>query len=299
MFVFIILHYLAEDMTKECVKYIQNHLDMNRIRIIIVDNASSNGSGARLKQFYKDNKYCDVILNDENMGFARGNNVGYTYAKEKYDPDFMIIMNNDVLIDDKTFLDKIDTVYQENNFYILGPDIISKRNNKHQNPARKENVTKEQVVKEIESLEKALKNPFIYYIINKIKSTIRIRTRLKKVFGKTDNNMYLKKMYNPVLHGACYIFSRRYLELEKEAFDSRTFLYHEEEILHYNCIKKNYSMIYDPILRVNHLEDVSTDESLKINKKVKFKDNLNKSKFLNKHLLDSAKILLDVIDKGV
>ena len=42
-------------------------------------------------------------------------------------------------------------------------------------------------------------------------------------------------MYNPVLHGACYIFSRRYLELEKEAFDSRTFLYHEEEILHYNC----------------------------------------------------------------
>ena len=58
-------------------------------------------------------------------------------------------------------------------------------------------------------------------------------------------------------------------------------------------------MIYDPILRVNHLEDVSTDESLKINKKVKFKDNLNKSKFLNKHLLDSAKILLDVIAKGV
>ena len=55
MFVFIILHYLAEDMTKECVKYIQNHLDMNRIRIVIVDNASSNGSGARLKQFYKDN----------------------------------------------------------------------------------------------------------------------------------------------------------------------------------------------------------------------------------------------------
>ena len=67
MFVFIILHYLAEDMTKECVKYIQNHLDMNRIRIVIVDNASSNGSGARLKQFYKDNEYCDVILNDENM----------------------------------------------------------------------------------------------------------------------------------------------------------------------------------------------------------------------------------------
>ena len=98
MFVFIILHYLAEDMTKECVKYIQNHLDMNRIRIVIVDNASSNGSGARLKQFYKDNEYCDVILNDENMGFARGNNVGYTYAKEKYDPDFMIIMNNDVSV---------------------------------------------------------------------------------------------------------------------------------------------------------------------------------------------------------
>ena len=152
MFVFIILHYLAENMTKECVEYLEKYLDMNRCRIVIVDNASANDSGKRLEQYYRDKEYCDVILNKENTGFARGNNVGYTYAREKYNPDYMIIMNNDVLIDDNALFEKIEKIYSETAFHVLGPDILAVRTGVHQNPFRKNGVTEEHVKRDIARL---------------------------------------------------------------------------------------------------------------------------------------------------
>lgn len=292
MFVFIILHYLAEDMTKECVDYLEKHMDMSKCRIVIVDNASANGSGKRLEQYYRDKENCDVILNKENVGFARGNNVGYAYAKEKYNPDYMIIMNNDVLISDDKFLEKIEKIYIETGFHVLGPDILSKLTGKHQNPIQKNGVTKKQVERDIVHFQKCINNPVRYYIINKIKSTLRIRTRLKKIMKK---NFYLNQIINPVLHGACYIFSSKYITYENEAFDSRTFLYREEDILHYKCKNKKYLMVYEPTIKVYHLEDVSTDVSLNIKKKKTIKDDYMKSKFIYKNMLDSSKVLMGVI----
>lgn len=298
MFAFIILHYLAEEMTKECVKYIENHLDINKCKIIIVDNASSNGSGQRLKEYYENTEYCDVILSNENVGFARGNNIGFKYAKEKYDPDYMIIMNNDVLIDDNAFFEKIENIHNETEFDVLGPDIISQKTGFHQNPFRKEIITAQQVQKEIVQFEKFVKSPKMYFVINKFKSIIRIRTRLKKIFKNESQHLnYLSRMYDPVLHGACYIFSKKFIDNEIEAFDSRTFLFHEEDILYCKCMNKKYCIVYDPVLKVTHLEDVSTDESLKINKKFSIKSEYNKNKFLWKNLLDSKRILLKVINE--
>lgn len=43
------------------------------------------------------------MINHENAGFARGNNVAYQFAKEKYKPDFMVIMNNDIEIETEEF----------------------------------------------------------------------------------------------------------------------------------------------------------------------------------------------------
>lgn len=297
MFVFIILHYLAEDMTKECVEYIEKYMDMIKCRIVIVDNASANDSGKRLEQYYNGKEYCDVILNKENIGFARGNNVGYTYAKEKYNPDYIIIMNNDVLINDDKFLDKIEKIYTETDFHVLGPDILSKLTGKHQNPFRKNGATKKEIEKAIKEFEKFVKHPFISYILNKIRSKIAIRTRIKKLMRKDNEcKLYMERLNNPVLHGACYIFSKKYIICENEAFDSRTFLYHEEDILHRKCMNKKYSMVYDPSIMVTHLEDVSTNAALSFTKK-SWKDEVRKYKFLLENNLESNKILLDVMNE--
>ena len=114
------------------IKYIEDCLNSLRNQTVkdfdvwVIDNASTDGSGEYVKNALKDMNYATVIVNDENFGFARGNNVGYKYAKT-LNPDFMIIMNNDVVIRDEDFLIKIEQSFIESNFYVLGPDIVSKR----------------------------------------------------------------------------------------------------------------------------------------------------------------------------
>ena len=76
MFGFVVLHYMAYDMTVECVSTLIQHFGDQNIKIVVVDNASSNGSGKMLASKYQDDCRVEVILNPQNEGFARGNNVG-------------------------------------------------------------------------------------------------------------------------------------------------------------------------------------------------------------------------------
>ena len=79
MFCYIILHYKVCDETVSCVKSIQES-NCNQKKIIIIDNFSNNGTGEQLQEFYKDDEEIDVLINDKNLGFARGNNVAYQYS---------------------------------------------------------------------------------------------------------------------------------------------------------------------------------------------------------------------------
>ena len=78
--VFIILHYLAEEETYRSVDSIKNKIDVEEYKIVIVDNGSPDQSGERLQRKYSNESKIDVILTGKNLGFAKGNNVGFKYA---------------------------------------------------------------------------------------------------------------------------------------------------------------------------------------------------------------------------
>lgn len=95
MICYVILHYKNIDDTIKCVKSLKNTTDYSS-RYIIVDNGSGDGSGEKLRQLYSNDAQCDVLLLPENLGFSKGNNEGYQYAKQKYNPDYIVISNNNV-----------------------------------------------------------------------------------------------------------------------------------------------------------------------------------------------------------
>ena len=146
MFCYIILHYKVYDETVSCVKSIQES-NCNQKKIIIIDNFSNNGTGEQLQEFYKDDEEIDVLINDKNLGFARGNNVAYQYSKFKYKPDFIVIMNNDVEIETNNFEEKVSEIYEREKFHLLGPDIYSTTYHLHQNPKRCSHYTYDEVKK--------------------------------------------------------------------------------------------------------------------------------------------------------
>ena len=72
---------------------------------------------------------------DKNNGFAKANNIGCKYAKEKYKPNYLVVINNDIVITDDKFEEKIDECYKKTKFHILGPKIIT-NNGDSVNPFR-------------------------------------------------------------------------------------------------------------------------------------------------------------------
>lgn len=280
---FVVLHYMAEDMTIRSVDKLLDTFQDKNIRIVIVDNASSNGSGNELAKYYKNVSNVDVVLVKENVGFARGNNIGYRYIKEKFKPEFIIIMNNDVLINQKNFLNLIDEIYNRTLFGVLGPDIYCPITKLHQNPSRLQSLTCAQIKAEIRLREKMSKYFALYYY----KHLTLGRLKRRVLYTPPSRIDWKNEAENVVLHGACYILSENFINKRQDAFNPDTFLYFEEDILHTECLREQIKMVYSPLLRVEHLEDVSTD--------FVFKSNYKKAKMKNFEMLKSARILDKIV----
>ena len=87
--------------------------------IILVDNASPDDSLKIFNQEYKNNKSIKILETKANLGYAGGNNSGINYAlKNKF--DFLVLLNNDVLVD-QNFLEEL--LKETKNYDIVGPKI--------------------------------------------------------------------------------------------------------------------------------------------------------------------------------
>lgn len=260
-FGFVILHYMAFDMTVKCVSNLLQRFGKYNIEIVIVDNASNNGSGSKLEEKYVSEEMVTVLLNKKNDGFAKGNNLGYKYLVENNCPDYIVVMNNDVLIEQDDFLYLIDKTYLKERFAVLGPDIYCPAKNKHQNPAHIRGFSIEEVGALYNKINGYSLHPAYHYYKHATLGKIK-----RRVMGDKQHREQIeweKAQVNVVLHGACYVFSQDFITRREYCFNPGTFLYMEEDILHYECMRKGLKMIYSPALKVKHLEDVSTNASTK------------------------------------
>lgn len=279
---FLVLHYLAYEMTKECVDTLLSVFAGRKFHIVIVDNGSANETGLKLKEQYADNSNITVLINEENLGFAKGNNVGYRYIRERFNTRYIVVMNNDVLIKDHLFIEKIQSLEDEFRFAVLGPDIRNPYNNIHQNPLRIKPMTVEDVKKRLRVAERIIKHPHVSYAKRLLKHCI---------YGTPQVGRSIEEYGVPrsdvVLHGACLIFSACYIEKRNECFNPQTFIYGEEDILYHECMELGLKMVYSPVIYVEHRMRVSTDVSFKS----------NYEKYVNKYiqLKESAIVLLKVL----
>lgn len=280
-FGFVVLHYKTYEMTKLCVQQLLLLYQNENIKVVIVDNGSGNQSGEQLKKDYIANDQVKVILNNKNLGFANGNNIGFDYLKRNYHCKYMVVMNNDILLQDALMLSKIKKIDNDIGFDVLGPDIYSLVKNNHQNPLRKEEYTIEQVKSLIRHHE-VIQRLFPMYYLKKIMSHAQGKRSKDNIFNRR------KYIINPVLHGAIYIFGSHFITNREYAFNPKTFLYSEEDILYIECKRNKYKMLYDPEIQAIHLEHFSTNAS--------FSSRYKKMQFVNKEIIKSLKILMNEME---
>jgi GT2 family glycosyltransferase len=90
----IVLTYNNLEMTKACLHSLETLSDYPALEIIVVDNASSDGSPEYLRDWVDKLPGRRLILNEDNKGFAAGNNQGLAVATG----DYLVLLNNDTYV---------------------------------------------------------------------------------------------------------------------------------------------------------------------------------------------------------
>ncbi|MGL6242086.1 glycosyltransferase [Pseudomonas sp.] len=90
----IVVTYNNIELTKACLASLDEHTNHENLEIIVVDNASADGSPALLKEWVSQGTNRKIILNEDNRGFAAGNNQGLAIA----DGEYLVLLNNDTFV---------------------------------------------------------------------------------------------------------------------------------------------------------------------------------------------------------
>ena len=96
----IIVNYNTLELTKQCVESLKAKTKGIQYEIIIVDNASNDGS----QEYFRNDESIIYIYNKENLGFGRANNIGYRHSSGKY----IFLLNSDTILENnaiKIFFD--------------------------------------------------------------------------------------------------------------------------------------------------------------------------------------------------
>ncbi len=225
----VIVSYHIRDFLRACLMSVFRALDGIDGEVIVVDNASGDGTCEMLaKEFPGVIRIC----RPENEGFSKANNRGVALAKGKY----VLILNPDTIMPEdnlKKALAKAETLPQ---LGILGVKMIDGTG--HFLPESKRNVPSPRVsYGKLFGGRAARKYP--YYAVH------------------TDENGSGKV---EILTGAYMLVERRKY-LECGGFDERYFMYGEDIDLSYTMMQRGYENFYYGGTYILHFKGESTDKN--------------------------------------
>ena len=106
-----------EETTRPCMESIVANTPVGSYELIVVDNASADGTADYLKTFAAQHANVRIQLNDTNKGYAGGNNDGMKLAQGKY----IVLLNNDTLVP-KGWLERLLRLFAEHSDVgLIGP----------------------------------------------------------------------------------------------------------------------------------------------------------------------------------
>ena len=203
----VILNYNTWDETIKCISSIRRHTTAD-YTIYVVDNCSK--LKPTIEQESKIKKYARLIYNNENTGYAAGNNIGLKAAYGN-DCDQMLICNRDVEFVDDSISKLSVFAKQDDQIGIVGPLIYSPEGNFQP-----------------------------IYMLSKLTAWGKIQnmllhTRLRRLFKRFEDSFI---SYEPAseplavfgLSGCCFLITQNGYK-KCFPFDENTFLYEEEYIL--------------------------------------------------------------------
>ena len=235
---------------------------------ILIDNASRKDEESYL--------YLDEILNyenitliksEENLGFAKANNVGMQTAKGRN----FFLLNPDVLFNDNCI--KILSDYLDNNHDVgmVGPKVLSP-DGSFQQPCLRGKPYPKDTLFHLIGLAKAFPNNKYF---NGYALWYLDRNQIQECWAVMGCALMIKKSVYDIIGG----------------IDERYFMYQEETDWGIECKKAGYKVIYNPNSSITHYKGVTT-QKVKVRSIWIFTQSM--MKFFKKHFWNDYNILQKV-----
>jgi N-acetylglucosaminyl-diphospho-decaprenol L-rhamnosyltransferase len=109
-----IVNWNCRDMLHECLRSLNRRRQRLRIEIIVVDNASTDGAADMVERDFPRVK---LIRNNDNAGFARGNNQAASMARGRY----LFFLNNDTVVPPGALCRLVEHARSRPRLGLLGP----------------------------------------------------------------------------------------------------------------------------------------------------------------------------------
>lgn len=208
----VVLNYNGKRWLKKCLVSIKK-IRYEPFEVILVDNNSSDGSVEYVKETFPFVKIVDL---SENMGYAKGNNIGAKNARGKY----ILFLNNDTAVTPNFLEILVGDMEEDPSIGAIQPQIRS-------------------------MIEPKLLDSVVSYLTN---------TGIPYHFGymkPVGNKKYDKILFGYSLKGACFMMRKRdYIKLG--GLDEDFFIYVEETDLCHRVWLSGKKVVYEPKSYVYH-----------------------------------------------
>ncbi len=230
----IIVNYNVKEFVKNLLFSLHKALEKYSSEIIIIDNASSDGSVNDIQEKFP---YVNVIANKINVGFGKANNQGLEISKGK----FIVLLNPDTIVREDTFSKLIEFI-----------------------EANKEvGMTTCKVLNPDGTLQLACRRSFPgpWTSFTKITGLSNFFPK-SKLFSKYNLTYLDENKENEVdaISGSFMMFTREVYE-KVGGFDPQFFMYGEDLDLCYRVQSAGYKVFYTPTTEIIHYKGESTKRS--------------------------------------
>ncbi len=232
----IIVNYRTFDMTKMTIESVLKSVCQEPLEIMVVDNASNDGSLEKLQTFFSDRDDIKWIANANNDGFAKANNLGIKQSQGEY----LLLLNSDVKVEQNTFQVLMDRMEALNKVGAIGPKILL--------PSGKLDHTCKR------GFPTPLSALFYFLKLHRLFPN-------SKVFGHYTATHLDEDSEGEVdaLVGAFMLMPRAVLD-STGLLDETFFMYGEDLDLCYRIKEKGYQVIYSPVAQVLHYKGASSSK---------------------------------------
>ncbi|MGJ1445020.1 glycosyltransferase family 2 protein [Sphingobacterium spiritivorum] len=276
----IIVNYNTKFLTTNCIQSILDFTLDIKYEIIVVDNASTDGTVAEIRELYPNTKIITLL---ENVGFGRANNFG----SENATGEFLFFLNSDTLLIENSLKKMVDFFRSHElqlNLGVLGCLLVDETMNQngfgskfpHPSTFLQESIGK------------------IPLLRNFVKPTVSSSYEISAEFFNVD-----------YVIGADMLM-RRSVFNSYQGFDKEYFMYYEESDLQLKMSRSGYKNYIFTGTKIIHLEDGSGKSQLRYSNRKRIILHQSKITYVRKNFsedynrfksVDMATLVLNIFNR--